>query len=151
MLKIKYIAIVICIFALIAFVVPICASADTGSSSASDHHTYIVTFKSNPNKLLTSNDLYSVSGFKNKVYQYSKQHDVKSIPGTIKYNYDIINAVAVELNDSQLSALKSRSDVASIIPDSYAHADSEISGLPSVFVTLDQVAGMNNVTPLWNQ
>ena len=151
MLKIRYIAVLICIFALIAFIVPTCASADTAGSSSGDHHTYIVTFKDNPNKLLTSDNQYSVSGFKNKIYQYSKQHDVNSIPGTIKYNYNIINAVAVELNDSQLSALEARSDVASVIPDSYAHADSEISDLSSDYIKLDRVASTDNVTPLWDQ
>ncbi len=134
---------------LIVFVPIAYSSADSVSTGSSAQHTYIVTFKDTPSKLLTSNQV-SVSGFSHKVFQYAQQHDVKTLPGTVKYNYNIINAVALSLTDSQLSALQSRSDIASIVPDEYINADlvapSELNG----YQTMDKVAVLDNVTPVWS-
>ncbi len=108
---------IIAIAIVIAFSTPASISA-SASGNESQQHTYIITFK--PSAPGQKNDKGTDLA---KAMDDEKIKKIKSIPGKLKYNYKIINAIAMDLPDSAVEALKSRDDIESILPDTTAYAD----------------------------
>ena len=110
MLKIRHICVnIIVIIILISFTYPVNVVAENNKSNSSINHTYIIVYKD------PIVDKDSIPGALN--------HYSNPVPGALKYNYNIINAQAVEIPDSLVNTIMARGDVKYIVPDMQVHAD----------------------------